>query len=224
MTAPAATDSPAPKKKKAFKWEPTAAMVLLVLLGAWLVIGARPRVSVPLRDGAVTAEIRVLESRGVLERVIEPDGAPTFRVILRDGYASAVMSLEEARKAYGPAAVDRLAEGQANVLFRLLNITSWASLAWVAVGFGGQFAFSGRMIIQWWVSEKRRESHVPATFWWWSLAGALMLFSYFVWRQDIVAVLGQSSGIVVYARNLRLIHKTRRRERRAAQPAPTLPQ
>ena len=218
MTAPVATGSPAPKKK-GFKWEPTAAMVLLVFLGAWLVIGARPRVSVPLRDGAVTAEIRVLESRGVLERVIGPDGSPTFRVILRDGYASDVMSLDDARKAYGPAAVDKLAEGQANVLFRLLNITSWASLAWVAVGFGGQFAFSGRMIIQWWVSEKRRESTVPATFWWWSLAGALMLFSYFVWRQDIVAVLGQSSGIVVYARNLRLIHKTRRRERRAAAAA-----
>ncbi|MCC6428545.1 MAG: lipid-A-disaccharide synthase N-terminal domain-containing protein [Phycisphaerales bacterium] len=85
---------------------------------------------------------------------------------------------------------------------------------WVAIGFSGQLAFSFRMLIQWWVSEKRRESHVPMAFWLWSLVGSVMLFAYFIWRQDPVGVLGQCTGLVVYARNLRLIHKTRRRAAR----------
>ncbi|MEL7472603.1 MAG: lipid-A-disaccharide synthase N-terminal domain-containing protein, partial [Planctomycetota bacterium] len=69
---------------------------------------------------------------------------------------------------------------------------------------------------QWVVSEKKRQSVVPEAFWWLSLVGGAALFTYFVWRRDIVGVLGQSTGVVIYARNLRLIHKQRRRERRAA--------
>jgi hypothetical protein len=53
---------------------------------------------------------------------------------------------------------------------------------------------------------------IPASFWWLSLFGGVALFAYFVWRQDFVGVLGQSSGIVIYARNIRLIYKRRRRE------------
>jgi lipid-A-disaccharide synthase-like uncharacterized protein len=47
--------------------------------------------------------------------------------------------------------------------------------------------------------------------------GGVFLFTYFVWRQDFVGVLGQSTGIVIYARNLRLISKQRRRAERDAQ-------
>jgi lipid-A-disaccharide synthase-like uncharacterized protein len=46
---------------------------------------------------------------------------------------------------------------------------------------------------------------VPVAFGWMSLAGASMLLGTFVWRRDIVGVLGQSIGWVVYLRNLRLI-------------------
>ncbi|TVQ63052.1 MAG: hypothetical protein EA379_04500 [Phycisphaerales bacterium] len=87
-------------------------------------------------------------------------------------------------------------------------------MAWIAVGFGGQAAFFGRMMLQWVVSERSRQSVVPAAFWWLSLLGGAALFSYFVWRRDVVGVLGQSTGVVIYARNLRLIYKSRRRERR----------
>jgi lipid-A-disaccharide synthase-like uncharacterized protein len=41
-----------------------------------------------------------------------------------------------------------------------------------------------------------------------------MLFIYFAWRQDPIGVLGQTSGVVIYARNIRLIQKRRRREAR----------
>jgi lipid-A-disaccharide synthase-like uncharacterized protein len=68
------------------------------------------------------------------------------------------------------------------------------------------------MFVQWIVSEKNRRSEVPVLFWWFSLFGGICLFAYFVWRVDIVGVLGQSTGVVIYARNLRLIHKTRERE------------
>ncbi|MBK7404042.1 MAG: lipid-A-disaccharide synthase N-terminal domain-containing protein [Phycisphaerales bacterium] len=98
------------------------------------------------------------------------------------------------------------------------NITSWFNFGWVLLGLAGQGCFFGRMFAQWVKSEKERQSVVPAIFWWLSFFGGLFLFSYFVWRVDFVGVLGQSTGIVIYARNLRLIHKQNRRlARQAAQ-------
>jgi len=88
------------------------------------------------------------------------------------------------------------------------------------VGLIGQGAFFGRMFIQWVVSEKSRKSQVPEVFWWLSFVGGLCLFMYFVWRVDVVGVLGQSTGVVIYARNLKLIRKERKREaRRTAENA-----
>jgi lipid-A-disaccharide synthase-like uncharacterized protein len=71
------------------------------------------------------------------------------------------------------------------------------------------------MLIQWVISEKQRASVIPPLFWWLSFFGGVALFSYFVWRKDVVGVLGQSTGVVIYARNLRLIHKQNRRAQRA---------
>ncbi|MEM8758571.1 MAG: lipid-A-disaccharide synthase N-terminal domain-containing protein, partial [Planctomycetota bacterium] len=93
-------------------------------------------------------------------------------------------------------------------------ITGWGNAVWVLVGLGGQAAFFGRMFIQWVISEKRRQSQVPELFWWLSFLGGACLLTYFVWRVDVVGVLGQSTGVVIYARNLRLIQKQKRRDRR----------
>jgi lipid-A-disaccharide synthase-like uncharacterized protein len=98
-------------------------------------------------------------------------------------------------------------------LFRLLNITGPVGFAWVALGLLGQVLFTGRMVLQWLVSERRKRSVVPVGFWWMSLAGASMLLTYFVWRRDIVGVLGQSAGWMIYGRNLWLIYTERRRMR-----------
>lgn len=38
------------------------------------------------------------------------------------------------------------------------------------------------------------------------MAGGLVLFSYAVWHKDPVFILGQSMGLVIYLRNLCLIH------------------
>ena len=92
-------------------------------------------------------------------------------------------------------------------LFVVLNITTWFSLFWVAVGLLGQVLFTGRMIVQWLVSEKHKRSVVPTAFWWMSLAGASMLITYFIWRKDIVGILGQATGWFIYIRNIWLIYQ-----------------
>jgi lipid-A-disaccharide synthase-like uncharacterized protein len=99
-------------------------------------------------------------------------------------------------------------------LLRVANASQWGSLVWVGLGLLGQTLFMGRMLLQWVVSEKERRSHITPAFWWFSFVGGTMLFAYFVWRQDPIGVLGQSTGVVIYARNLRLIYKQRRREAR----------
>ena len=99
-------------------------------------------------------------------------------------------------------------------LFRLFDITGPLGLIWVAVGLGGQLIFLGRMLVQWLASERARRSVVPVAFWWMSLLGSSMLLSYFTWRGDLVGILGQALGWVVYARNLWLIRRA---------PGPALP-
>lgn len=93
-----------------------------------------------------------------------------------------------------------------NFLFRLFNITSWLGIFWVTFGLIGQLVFMSRMILQWLVSEKKGKSVVPVGFWWGSLIGGVMLLTYFCWRRDIVGILGQSAGSLVYARNLWMIY------------------
>jgi lipid-A-disaccharide synthase-like uncharacterized protein len=79
----------------------------------------------------------------------------------------------------------------------------------VGLGFLGQALFTGRMLVQWLTSERQRRSVVPVAFWWLSLAGASMLLGYFVWRKDIVGVLGQGTGWAIYVRNLWLLYRPR---------------
>jgi len=94
-----------------------------------------------------------------------------------------------------------------------LNITSPVGFAWVSLGLLGQVLFTGRMVVQWLASERNRQSVVPPVFWWMSLAGASMLVIYFIWRKDAVGVLGQATGWIIYARNLRLIYVPQRAAR-----------
>ena len=53
-----------------------------------------------------------------------------------------------------------------------------------------------------------------------AIAASVAQIAYFAWRQDVVGVLGQCSGVVIYARNIRLIYKHRRRmQATASDPA-----
>jgi lipid-A-disaccharide synthase-like uncharacterized protein len=79
---------------------------------------------------------------------------------------------------------------------------------WLLVlGFIGQGVFAGRFLVQWIVSERRGESVIPLAFWYLSLAGAALLFTYATLRKDPVFMVGQASGSFVYIRNLILIRR-----------------
>jgi lipid-A-disaccharide synthase-like uncharacterized protein len=161
---------------------------------------------------ARTEPVRIANARGIIEIARHPGTDDVmFRLQLRDGFRSEPMNAEQFRATFGESVFQAAISDRSNALFRLLNITSWWSVTWIAIGLGGQLAFTGRILIQWVVSERKRQSVVPVIFWWLSLCGGVMLFMYFVWRQDAVGVLGQSAGVVIYARNLRLIHKQNRK-------------
>lgn len=78
---------------------------------------------------------------------------------------------------------------------------------WIVIGFVGQGLFSARFIIQWLYSEKVKRSVVPVAFWYFSLAGGIVLTAYAVHRMDPVFAVGQGAGLIVYFRNLMLIKK-----------------
>jgi len=91
-------------------------------------------------------------------------------------------------------------------IYGILDVTSLAGVLWVVFGLAGQGVFTARMIVQWQASEKARASVVPPVFWWLSLLGASMLMIYFIWRKEIVGFLGQSTGWIIYIRNLWFIY------------------
>ncbi|MFW5641562.1 MAG: lipid-A-disaccharide synthase N-terminal domain-containing protein [Roseicyclus sp.] len=104
-------------------------------------------------------------------------------------------------------------------IFNFLSIDSWTEFWWVVLGLTAQFAFSMRFIVQWIASERAGRSYVPVEFWYLSIVGGAMLLSYAIYRQDVVFILGQSMGLIVYVRNLVLIRRGRRADRIAAAAA-----
>ena len=82
---------------------------------------------------------------------------------------------------------------------------------WLVIGLLGQGIFSARFLIQWLVSEKEKKSVVPIVFWYLSLAGGVTLLFYSIYKQDLVFIFGQSTGILIYARNLYLIQREKAR-------------
>jgi lipid-A-disaccharide synthase-like uncharacterized protein len=91
---------------------------------------------------------------------------------------------------------------------RLLDalLVDTLSAAWLAVfGLLAQAVFMSRMLVQWIASERAKESVMPVAFWWLSLLGAAMLIIYGALRSEIVIIVGQLFGFIVYARNLILI-------------------
>lgn len=98
-----------------------------------------------------------------------------------------------------------------DTIFELLKIDDWREFWWVALGLGAQIAFASRFLVQWIASERAGRSYIPVAFWYLSIIGGALLFTYAVYRQDIVFILGQGSGLIVYIRNLVLIHREARR-------------
>ncbi|AFX99684.1 lipid A Biosynthesis N-terminal domain protein [Candidatus Endolissoclinum faulkneri L2] len=83
----------------------------------------------------------------------------------------------------------------------------------VTVGCIGQTIFTLRFLVQWLQSEIIRKSVIPLSFWYLSISGGVLLFMYALWRQDLVFIFGQGTGILIYIRNLWIIHKERKKNR-----------
>jgi lipid-A-disaccharide synthase-like uncharacterized protein len=206
-------------KRKRTKWEPAVLMAIVLGLGLWIAFGPASKPKFPIEKDALTMEERLGNSRGELE-AYKPPGASDYSFRLwnvRGPKTPDVMTRAEVEKRWGKDNIEEMLSAEHNWVFKtfkFLNISSWQSLVWVGIGFLGQLAFSGRMLLQWLVSEKHRRSVITESFWWFSLFGGLTLFSYFVWRQDPVGILGQAFGVVIYSRNIRLLRKHARRAAR----------
>lgn len=189
------------------KWQPVAAMLALIALALWLVLGEAAKEEVVLADGAHAVQLRIGTGKGWVEVKGAPGPDQELRVRFTGERAPPkTLTRAEFTAIFGDLPLRLVDEHRENWLFNVLNITSWVGLAWVMLGFVGQALFFARLLVQWIASEREQRSVVPVMFWWFSLLGGAMLFAYFVWRRDIVGVLGQTTGVVVYMRNLRLIY------------------
>jgi lipid-A-disaccharide synthase-like uncharacterized protein len=90
-------------------------------------------------------------------------------------------------------------------------VTLTLDRAWLAFGLLGQLIFGARFIVQWIASERKGESHIPLVFWYLSIIGGIITTAYAIHKHDIVFIIGQGAGLVVYTRNLMLIYRAQRR-------------
>jgi lipid-A-disaccharide synthase-like uncharacterized protein len=88
-------------------------------------------------------------------------------------------------------------------------MTAGQSIGWIIIGFIGQGLFSLRFLFQWIASERKRQSVIPVVFWYFSLAGGMILLSYAIHKKDPVFIVGQSFGAFIYLRNLYFVYKHR---------------
>ena len=94
--------------------------------------------------------------------------------------------------------------GQTHRFFGL----DWSYL--MIVGFVGNLVFSLRFVVQWLASERKKESVVPVSFWYFSIVGSLLMLLYFIFRRDPVGILGFLPNSFIYMRNLYLIRQKNR--------------
>lgn len=73
-----------------------------------------------------------------------------------------------------------------------------------SIGFLAQILFSGRLLVQWILSEKSKRIITPSTFWTLSLLASFLLFVYGYLRDDFAIMLGQALTYYIYIRNLQL--------------------
>ncbi len=202
------------------KLGPPAIMLCVVGLSIWAMLTLQGPVRT--EPGNNTFELIIAHRKVLVEQKPNPEAAPGeapfqyrfHRWPEMEGRWVGSNAFEATLGEYGTGGAGR------PLLLRIFNVSDWINLLWVALGLGGQVLFAGRMLVQWVASEKRRESFVPPAFWYMSLLGGAALMTYFIWRQDLVGVIGQSTGLVVYARNIRLIRKQVRLRREAAAGAP----
>ena len=86
-----------------------------------------------------------------------------------------------------------------------------ADILWTSFGFLGAAIFGVRFVIQWLSSEREGHSVIPIAFWYCSLGGSLISLIYGVHQQAWPLVLQTGLPVPIYARNLYLIYRDRRK-------------
>lgn len=81
---------------------------------------------------------------------------------------------------------------------------------WVLLGFAAQGLFTMRFLVQWIASERAKRSVIPLAFWYFSIAGGLLLLIYALYRRDPVFIAGQAFGVFVYLRNVYFVMRDRK--------------
>ena len=97
-----------------------------------------------------------------------------------------------------------------HTILSLLHADTATDAAWLVVGLVGQLLFTARFIVQWIASERARRSVVPLAFWYFSIFGGAIVLAYGLHKLDLVIILGQLPGVVIYSRNIWLIRKETR--------------
>ncbi len=88
-----------------------------------------------------------------------------------------------------------------------LGVETTLDAWWLIIGLVAQGLFTMRMLVQWMASERAGKSVMPTIFWWFSLGGGLLLLAYGIYRGEIIIILGQCTGVIIYVRNLMLIYR-----------------
>ncbi len=79
---------------------------------------------------------------------------------------------------------------------------------WKVVGWLGNLTFFSRFVVQWYYTEKLKKVVIPVAFWWFSLAGASILFSYAAFhKKDSVFIFAYAFTFIPYIRNLIIHHR-----------------
>lgn len=107
----------------------------------------------------------------------------------------------------------------------LQSFTNWLASQfnfWVFLGLFGQGMFMMRFVVQWIHSERVKQSVVPEIFWYFSLAGSTIVLIYAIHKQDLVFILGQSLGSVIYIRNIQLIGRQKKKNRANSSNTPDI--
>jgi lipid-A-disaccharide synthase-like uncharacterized protein len=85
----------------------------------------------------------------------------------------------------------------------------------VVFGLVGQAMFFGRFLVQWIASERAGKSVIPVAFWFLSIAGGAIVLIYSIYRLDPVFIIGNTTGVLIYGRNLFLVSREKREAARA---------
>ena len=76
---------------------------------------------------------------------------------------------------------------------------------WLGIGLLGQILFTSRLLLQWIVTEKKRQSTIPPAFWHLSFFAALLQSASFIQRHEWIFAVGVAATIIIYLRNIMLL-------------------